>query len=50
MNSNLSLIKFNVSATCGSNIKVILKVLPQAAENFLIHVCTCLSDPCLELV
>jgi hypothetical protein len=37
MNSNLSLIKFNVSATSGSsNIKPIFNLLPHAVENFLI--------------
>jgi hypothetical protein len=38
MNSNLSLMKFNVSATSGSsNIKPIF--------NLLINICTGLSDP-----
>jgi hypothetical protein len=51
MDSNFSLIKFNVSATSGSsNIKPIFNPLPHVVENFLISVCTNLSDPCLELV
>jgi hypothetical protein len=51
MKSNLSLTKFNVSATSGSsNIKPIFNFLPHVVENFLVSVCTDLSDPCLELV
>jgi hypothetical protein len=39
VNSNLSLIKFNVSAASGSsNIKPIFDLLPHAVENFLISV------------
>jgi hypothetical protein len=51
MNSNLSLIKFNVSAkSVSSNIKPIFSLLPHVLENLLISVCTGLSDPSLELV
>jgi hypothetical protein len=51
MNSNLSLIKFNVSTTSGSNkIKLIFNLLPHAVTNVLINVCTGLSDPYLELM
>jgi hypothetical protein len=50
MNSNFSLIHFNVSATSGSsNTKPIFNLLPHDVENFLINVCTDLSDPCPEL-
>jgi hypothetical protein len=39
--------KFNGSATSGSsNIKPITNFLPHVAENFLIGICTGLSDPC----
>jgi hypothetical protein len=50
MNSNLPLIKFNVSATRGSSNKNPIFNLPPHVENFLINVCIGLSDPCLELV
>jgi hypothetical protein len=51
MNSNLSLIKFSLSTTSGSSkIIPIFNLLTHAVENFLISVCTSLSDPCLELV
>jgi hypothetical protein len=51
MNINLSLIKFSLIATGGpSNIKPILNILPHVVENFLMNVCTGLSDPCLELM
>jgi hypothetical protein len=48
---NLSVIQFNARARSGSsNIKPIFNLLPHIVENFLISVCTVLSDPCLELV
>jgi hypothetical protein len=51
MNSNLSLIKFNVNAMSGSsNIRPIFSLLQSVVENFLIIVCIGLSDPYLELV
>jgi hypothetical protein len=41
MNSNLLLMKFNVSATSvSSNIKPMFNLLPHVVENFLISVCT----------
>jgi len=49
MKSNLSLMKFSVSATSGSSdVKPIFSLLPHVVENFLISVCTGLSDPCLD--
>jgi hypothetical protein len=48
---NLSVIKFNARARSGSsNIRQIFNLLPHIVENFLISVCTVLSDPCLEQV
>jgi hypothetical protein len=51
MNSYLSLIKFNISATRGSSdIKPTFNLLPHVVENFLIKIFIGLADPCLALV